>query len=285
MTRLWTCVAIASGALLLVAGSAGQRPLVAPAAADSIFTQSAGEILARDFTASGVSYLLFDAKSGRLLGSRWDDADAAIPMGSLVKPFTAIAYGEQHAFKFPTHTCRGTANGCWRPRGHGRLTLAAAIAQSCNAYFRTLASTLRASDIDSTAASLGIEPPDRSASSANLIGIGDSWRVSPIRMARAYLEIAARRDQPGVREIVEGMSLSASEGTGAAVDRALSRTTALVKTGTAPCTHARHAPGDGFVVAIWPANDPRILLLVREHGKPGAEAAATAGEMLRQISR
>jgi hypothetical protein len=59
---------------------------------------------------------------------------------------------------------------------------------------------------------------------------------------------------------------------------------ALVKTATAPCTHPRHAPGDGFAVAVWPADNPRILLLVRAHSKPGAGAAAIAGEMLRRMA-
>ncbi|MGH9522496.1 MAG: penicillin-binding transpeptidase domain-containing protein [Terriglobales bacterium] len=281
----WRWIALAAFVLLLVAGSAGQHRPSPPAEADSMFTQSATAILNREFTDSNISFLLMDAKSGRLLGSRWDDPSRAIPMGSLVKPFTAIAYGAQHDFLYPTHICRGTATGCWRPRGHGRVTLTTAIAQSCNSYFRMLAATLRASDLESTVAAFGIEEPDRSASGANLIGIGDGWRVSPVRMAHAYLELGKRRDQPGVREIVEGMTLSAREGTGAAIGRALPRTGALVKTGTAPCTHSPRAPGDGFAVAIWPADEPRILLLVREHGKPGAEAAGTAGEMLRRISQ
>src|SRR4051812_8000691 len=63
---------------------------------DSLFTQSAAESLTRDFTDPNVSFLLLDARSGSVLASRWDHPDAPIPMGSLVKPFTALAYGEQH---------------------------------------------------------------------------------------------------------------------------------------------------------------------------------------------
>ena len=285
MMRWVTGIAIAAGVLMLSSLGANQHQYTTPANADSVFTQSAAEILKRDFTDRNVSYLLLDARSGRLLASRWETPYQPIPMGSLVKPFTALAYGEQHGFRYPSHICRGTATGCWRPRGHGTVTLATAVAQSCNSYFRMLASSLRAGDVQGTAESFGIDAPDRSATSANLIGLGRKWRVSPISLARAYLEIVARRDQPGVRQIVEGMALSARDGTGAAVGRALPHTGALVKTGTAPCTHARRAPGDGFVVAVWPASNPRILLLVRAHGKPGAEAAVTAGEMLRRISQ
>jgi len=34
---------------------------------------------------------------------------------------------------------------------------------------------------------------------------------------------------------------------------------------------------------MFPADAPRVLLLVRVHGVPGAEVAKTAGKMLRRI--
>src|SRR5260370_39117340 len=78
-------------------------------------------------------------------------------------------------------------------------------------------------------------------------------------MANAYLELIRRRDQPGVRQVLDGMAQSAWRGTGAEVDRALEHPEALVKTGPALCTHSKHAPGDGFVIAMMPAADPQIL--------------------------
>ena len=84
-------------------------------------------------------------------------------------------------------------------------------------------------------------------------------------------------------EILAGLAQSGRGGTGAEVDRALRHSTALVKTGTAPCTHARRAPGDGFVIAMLPANHPEILLMVRVHGTPGSHAARIAGEMLGRV--
>jgi cell division protein FtsI/penicillin-binding protein 2 len=128
-----------------------------------------------------------------------------------------------------------------------------------------------------------LESPDADSTSANLIGIGDQWRISPIHMAQAYLELFRRKDQPGVSPILEGMRQSALHGTGAAVDRQLKHATALVKTGTAPCTHSPWAPADGFVLAMVPADQPEILLLIRVHGVAGAKAAETAGRMLRQM--
>jgi len=67
------------------------------------------------------------------------------------------------------------------------------------------------------------------------------------------------------------------------VHRAFPIPDALVKTGTAACTHSRHAVGDGFTVALVPADEPQVLLMVRVHGVPGAQAAKTAGQMLRRI--
>lgn len=84
-------------------------------------------------------------------------------------------------------------------------------------------------------------------------------------------------------QILDGMALSARHGTGAEVHRALSFPDALVKTGTASCTHSPHSPGDGFTVVLMPADDPQILLMVRVHGVPGAQAAKTTGQMLRRI--
>jgi cell division protein FtsI/penicillin-binding protein 2 len=249
----------------------------------SLFSQSAGEALNRNFPDSAISFLLLDARTGEMLASRWENPETPIPLGSLAKPFTALAYGRQHDFRYPSHTCRGLETGCWRPGGHGDVDLAAAIAYSCNSYFRMLTSNLRGADVSDTASRFGLELPDRETSGAELAGLGPGWRISPLRMARAYLELVRERQHPGVGQILDGMARSARSGTGAELDRALANSTALVKTGTAACTHRRRAPGDGFVVALVPADAPKLILMVRVHGVPGSQAARTAGEMLRRI--
>ncbi len=251
--------------------------------AGTLFSQSAAEALNRDFPNSDISYLLLDANTDQVLTSRWERPDVPVPLGSLVKPFVALAYGEQHGFVYPLHKCRGVASGCWRPGGHGDVDLTAGIAYSCNSYFRVLTADLSASDVLATTTRFGIEPPDRGASGEALAGIGAQWRISPLRMARAYVELTRRRHDVSVMPILEGMVRSARRGTGAAVDRALRTHIALVKTGTAPCAHSPHSPGDGFTVALTPADDPKILLMVRVHGVPGSQAARIAGQMLRRI--
>jgi cell division protein FtsI/penicillin-binding protein 2 len=200
-----------------------------------------------------------------------------------VKPFTALAYGERHEFKYPAHICRGTITGCWLPRGHGDVDLTSAIAYSCNSYFRMLTADMTAAQVSPTATHFGLQPPATGISGPALAGLGNHWLISPLSMARAYLELIRRRDQPGVHLVLAGMAQSARQGTGAEVDRALPYPDAIVKTGTAACTHHKHASSDGFTVAIAPEDQPRILLMVRVHGVSGAQAARTAGKMLRGI--
>jgi hypothetical protein len=266
-----------------VDGSNDDRSGAGRNSSSSLFAQTAAQALNHDFPSRDISFLLLDVRTGRVLASRWNHPDAPIPMGSLLKPFTALAYGEQHDYRYPNHTCRGASTGCWLPRGHGDVDLTTAIAHSCNSYFRMLTADLTADDVSPTATRFGLDRPLQEASGAELAGLGTRWRTSPVSVAHAYLELVHERGQPGVREILDGMALSARRGTGVQVHRALPSPDALVKTGTAACTHSRHAPGDGLSVVLVPADGPQILLLVRVHGVPGAQAAKTAGQMLRRI--
>lgn len=250
---------------------------------NSLFAQSAAQILQREFAGREVSFILLDVQTGAVLSSRWDNADQPIPLGSLVKPFAAVAYGEEHQFRYPTHVCRGDAGGCWLPHGHGEIGITAAIANSCNSYFRMLTAGMTSADVVGSATRFGLDLPPPELSGADLIGVGNRWRISPLHMAHAYAELNRSRDQPGLREVVAGMAQSARLGTGAEVDGALKHSSALVKTGTAACTHHDRAPGDGFAVALVPADKPQLLLMVRVHGVPGARAALTAGRMLSRI--
>jgi transpeptidase family protein len=257
------------------------RPAEPTASSDRLFGQSAERILARDFPAPETSYLLLDARSGALLAARWESPQKPVPVGSLIKPFTALAYGAAHNYDFPQYRCDGRV--CWLPRGHGRLGIEQAVAHSCNSYFLQLAAQVHPRGLEAVLARFELAGPAEQVPAKGLIGEGDYWRVSPLALARAYIELAHRRREEGVREVVDGMALSARLGTGAAVDRALGQEAALSKTGTAPCLHAARAPGDGYAMVLYPADSPRLALLVRQHGAPGSHAAAVAGEMLRDL--
>jgi hypothetical protein len=253
------------------------------APSSALFLQSAGSMLEREFAIRGLSFLLLDARTGNVAVSHWDDPEKRIPLGSLVKPFTALAYAGAHDSEYPLHVCKGRASGCWQSRPHGELDVTAAIAFSCNSYFRALTAHLTGEDMMPVAGRFDLDAPDADVTGPALMGLGVRWRVSALRMARAYLELYRRRDQPGVREVLAGMVQSAREGTGSAIGRALKHSSAMVKTGTAACTHVHSATADGFVVAMVPASDPQFLLLVRVHGVTGATAAVTAGRMLSRL--
>jgi cell division protein FtsI/penicillin-binding protein 2 len=270
--------------LVGLSGSASQAgSQIRPSPAQTLFAQSVAKILQGDVRGDNVSYLLLDAHTGDIVATNWSDVYNPIPLGSLIKPFTALAYGERHEFRYPRHICHGGIDGCWLQHGHGTLGLTGAIAQSCNSYFRQLTKDMTSTDLIAAAERFRFAPPADPSKGAALAGLSNEWRIAPIDLARAYLELIERRNDAGIEEITDGLRQSARFGTGAAVGASLQHTDALVKTGTAACTHPHHAPGDGFVVALAPSNDPKVLLLVRQHGVPGATAASFAGKMLHRI--
>jgi cell division protein FtsI/penicillin-binding protein 2 len=74
------------------------------------------------------------------------------------------------------------------------------------------------------------------------------------------------------------MKQAAESGTGRAIGHG-----ALAKTGTAPCVAQRKHKGDGFTIILEPADAPRIAILARVHGVPGAEAAKSAAGLERSL--
>jgi cell division protein FtsI/penicillin-binding protein 2 len=272
MKSAW--LAALASVLLLVA--------IYPAHAEQkLLAQTAQATLERNFPSADISYLLIDA-SGSVLAERWP-VQSAIASGSLVKPFLAIAYGEQQAGRFPSVRCLGTESHCWLPRGHGTLSLEEAIAQSCNAYFLELAAELNRKRAAETFRRYGLVGPAAESPSESLVGLGDAWKESPLALVRAYLQIEREQQSATQGRVVKGMLASASRGTARAVDAALGRDAALAKTGTAVCSHTPSSAADGFTVVLYPAQQPRLLLLVRVHGVTGAESAKTAGAMLRSL--
>ncbi len=245
----------------------------------SLYSGSVAQGLAQAFPDRHLSYVLLDASNGRVIASRWPSPAVRVPIGSLAKPFTALAYAQSHGFQFPEHECKGHGT-CWWPRGHGNLGLVQAVAQSCNSYFASLAQGVSAGDMIAITREFGLRGPGAGASPEALVGRFGIWRESPVVLARAYLELLRRRAQPGTREISEGMLASAKEGTAQGISTEVKGFRVFAKTGTAACSHSRHGSGDGFTAAAWPSDEPRYLLLVRLHGKPGAHTAVVVGKMI-----
>lgn len=240
----------------------------APLGAASLPEQSAGIALDHAFPDPNVSYLLTDCATTREICSRWTRLMDPVPVGSLVKPFTALAYGESCGFRYPAFTCSGAR--CWLAQGHGRLEIGSAIAHSCNAYFLELARAVTPQALESVVQRFGLNSPDPGYETATLIGLGTAWRISPFAIARAYSELIARSVDPGVHQLLAGMALSAQSGTGRGAGPG-----AYVKTGT--------AGQNGYVIALYPSDAPRFNLLVRVHGMPGAQAAWVCGKMRRYV--
>jgi cell division protein FtsI/penicillin-binding protein 2 len=246
-----------------------------------IFSLTAKATLERNFPSPEISYMLLDS-SGSVLAERWPSQSAVSP-GSLVKTFLAVAYAEQHGGQFPIVRCLGTRSRCWLPTGHGALGLEEAIAQSCNAYFLALASGLDRRRAAQTFARYGLAGLAADAKDESLVGLGSAWQESPLALARAYLKLVTEQPSAVQGKITRGMRASAQRGTAHAVDAALGENAALAKTGTAVCSHTPQGAADGFTLVLYPAAQPRLLLLVRVHGVTGADSAKVAGAMLRSL--
>lgn len=223
--------------------------------------------------APDVNYIVVDVRTRQVVKQDWPGSEVPIPVGSLVKPFTALAVSGP----FPEFVCRGTIDRCWFAKGHGAEQFRDALANSCNAYFLELAKDVDAHSLAVVAAKFGIPPPAVDTPEAK-IGLGRDWQISPLALTRAYCELTSRSIEPRVAEILAGMKMAAETGTASAVGRG-----ALAKTGTAPCVAQRKHKGDGFTIVLEPADAPRVAILVRVHGVPGAEAAKSAAGLARSL--
>lgn len=252
-------------------------------ASDSLYDQSLAQIAQRSILPPNLSYILMNARTGRIISRRWEDPDRAVALGSLVKPFTALSYGARTAFEYPVQTCRGSLDGCWLPQGHGRIGIDQAIAYSCNAYFNSIAAQMSATEVPDVARRFGLRLAGEPASSRSLVGLGNGYRSAPEEMLSAYCELARHRGEPGVDDILRGLFLSAQVGTARAVGQALPGLAFLTKTGTGPCTHPARSRGDGYVIALYPADDVGFALMVEMHGAPGSHAATAAVLLLRRL--
>ena len=256
-----------------------------------LHAQAAAVALDKKFPSTDLSFLVLD-EQGQVIAQRWDDPQREVPIGSLTKPFLAVAYGRTHD-SFPRYRCVGNQT-CWLRRGHGTLGMRDAIAFSCNSYFHQLVAGAAPGFATSTLESLGLNArawaQDSAHGNSEIEGEGEDedrhgagGRAAPMALVHAYFELTKRSRERAVAVVFQGMALSARQGTAAAVGVDLPHLPALAKTGTAPCTHRKKAPGDGFALVMAPADHPRVVLLVRVHGRPGAVAADVAAQMVAVI--
>ncbi len=215
--------------------------------------------------------------AGNVRDGNWSDATHAVSLGSLLKPFLALSYLSTHA-QAPIIECRGAAAGCWYPLGHGKQDIVAALANSCNVYFRRIAETLDRAALDLTCLAYGLTSPPRSWKSARLIGLGNGWPQSPFAAARAFALLGRNRTDARVKTVLAGMARCARAGTAKQIGFAC-----YAKTGTAPCMHGHGGLGDGYVVALYPLDQPRRVVLLVRHNMTGANAAKDLKPLVAQV--
>jgi|GEM_PF-390632 len=253
----------------------------------ALFRQSAATLLQQKFPDPALRWLLVDTQL-HVVAERWRDAALPLSPGSLLKPFVAAAWSDQDAHHQPSphapeFTCRGTADRCWLPLGHGRLALPEALAQSCNAYFLSLGAMLDAQTARASFTRFGLHPPSTSLTPDVMIGLADAWRETPFDLLHAYSALLSASTVRAYDKVVTGLRLATLEGTARGAALAFGSSDLLAKTGTAAC-HLQHtALVDGFAVLLYPSIAPRFLLLVQQHGHTGADAARQAGAILRAL--
>jgi len=278
--------------LLLIA----MLPTGAQEPSPDLYAQATQTMLDRSFPSPQVEYVLLDARTRKTIALRWAHPEEPVPVGSLLKPFVALAYGrmENSARKFPTVICHGKSDGCWRTGGHGSMTLAPALAESCNAYFLKLARELASGGggaLERVSGEHGLPAPPAQKTAAMLIGVTPEWRIPPVAFAEAYATLVRGGSDATEREVIgvllAGMRAAALPG-GTAAKVGSHPGGVLAKTGTAPCVAGPGedrcvANGDGLVMVMAPAENPRWVLLVRQRGTTGAHTAEVAGKMLASL--
>ena len=199
--------------------------------------------------------------------------EKSLPVGSLQKPFVARAWAASHLTgTTPRFTCTRTS-GCWRPGGHGTLDLRAAIRESCNSYFRSLAREASPESIGASFHEAGFtwfgEMTD-----AETIGLPGPSKtmIAPETLLASYVDLArtpwAARDDVR-QEMLSGLKDAADDGTASG----LRLWGFMAKTGTVPALDGAPLKTSGFALVLDDAGFAFLGLLRRGTGRDAASRA------------
>jgi len=207
-------------------------------------------------------------------------SDTPITVGSLQKPFVAKAWAATHGgAPSPRFRC-DPGSGCWLPAGHGELGLAAALAFSCNTYFRQLAESTPLADLEAALRGAGFTRGPRSAEEAiGLPGPDGPLRIRPSALLAAYARLTRspwRTGEPLRAEVLAGLREAGLDGTA----RALGQRGYWAKTGTVPASDGNPLHTCGLALAV---DDAGWAILARLEPGTGREAAAALADRLARL--
>ena len=263
-----------------------------------------------------VEAIVFDIRDGRILAVQAGEGFSLHrPVGSLAKPLVSYALFASGKSDDDVFFCRSSSadekstKTCWYKPGHGNLTFTSALALSCNAWFRQWLIDAENTEVIKFFSGFNIADPTVLSSFRHpgmaLSGLEGNCSISVLNCAAAFatlfnggIKFAVRDTREGItiapigavevgtkaaEKVAGGMRECCSVGTGSAFGKVLGAASALVKTGTA---YAQTAAGvdvsqtDGWCIALYPAEEPSYLVLVRLAGGSGAEAAGEAARFL-----
>jgi penicillin-binding protein 2 len=286
--------------------------LAAPAAARDFQSATAALLGSREG-----AIVVADPTSGRLLALvNPAMANAAFPPGSAFKLVTALAAIEA-GLAAPSRTMRcdgryrplgpvpaGFAPRCWKPGGHGELTLEEALAASCNVAMMAWGERTGAASLHAAARRAGLGaspgrlpgPQDVRALVPMAMGEGPRLSVTPLQLAGLTGAIATgtaprlpawRPAPPHGAPLAQAATLKrlragmrASVATGSSRQAALSALSAAGKTGTASYTDGTNRTY-GWFAGYAPADRPRVVVVVFLKQANGfADAAPLARRVL-----
>ncbi len=203
--------------------------------------------------------------------------DVPMAVGSLQKPFVAKAWAAAHPGQPTPHLTCGPTSHCWHPKGHGELGLSRALAVSCNAYFRRLATETPLKELQAILTQEGFQGPLSGPDTALGLPGPSPVVIRPSRLLEAYAHLVREPWSEGEevrQQVLAGLRTAARIGTAAG----LAQGGCWAKTGTLPATDGDPTKTRGFVLVL---NDAGRGTLAELEPGTGREAAVALGRQLR----
>lgn len=288
------------------------------------FVREMTGISARLFSGRETAALILSLDTGAIVACFQNDSffGKPRPMGSLVKPFTAMAFAAGHEgntppeFFCPPGNRQESMEDCWYPPGHGSVDLEHALAHSCNRYFFSLAQETARTDFFSLLVRFGWIEEEQAKEFLSLsereslslmTGFSLRLQTEPIRTAYAFASLYnggrlfsadSAGEDPGrnyrlvnpdpavLARIRRGMFLCAQEGTARLLGR--KEENMYAKTGTISRKPGSHNPAhlEGWCLGLHPDTGQRVLVMTRvKPGRGATEAVPLAAEAWNILQR